>query len=87
MVVKLCLKSLHEFVRLQTFNRSGFQQIQLDIQFLRTPVREAIEDEATIDFLLDEVPSVSLSRPTQSLPCPCSVFFCFRERDSKLKII
>lgn len=55
MVVKLCLKSLQEFVRLQTFNRSGFQQIQLDIQFLRTPTREAVEDEAAIDFLLDEV--------------------------------
>lgn len=55
MVVKLCLKSLQEFVRLQTFNRSGFQQIQLDIQFLRNPVKEIVEDEAAFDFLLDEV--------------------------------
>lgn len=55
MVVKLCLKSLQEFVRLQTFNRSGFQQIQLDIQYLRTPIKEAVEDEAAVDFLLDEV--------------------------------
>ncbi|XP_022770837.1 vacuolar protein sorting-associated protein 51 homolog isoform X3 [Durio zibethinus] len=54
-IVKLCLKSLQEFVRLQTFNRSGFQQIQLDIQFLRTPLKEIVEDEAVIDFLLDEV--------------------------------
>lgn len=54
-VVKLCLKSLHEFVRLQTFNRSGLQQIQLDIQFLRAPLKEIVEDEAAIDFLLDEV--------------------------------
>lgn len=54
-IVKLCLKSLQEFVRLQTFNRSGFQQIQLDIQFLRTPLKETVEDEAAIDFLLDEV--------------------------------
>ncbi|XVF80678.1 hypothetical protein PTKIN_Ptkin15bG0093700 [Pterospermum kingtungense] len=54
-IVKLCLKSLQEFVRLQTFNRSGFQQIQLDIQFLRTPLKENVEDEAAIDFLLDEV--------------------------------
>ncbi|OAY48754.1 vacuolar protein sorting-associated protein 51 homolog isoform X2 [Manihot esculenta] len=54
-IVKLCLKSLLEFVRLKTFNRSGFQQIQLDIQFLRAPVRETVEDEAVIDFLLDEV--------------------------------
>lgn len=55
MVVKLCLKSLQEFVRLQTFNRSGFQQIQLDIQFLRNPLKEIVEDEAATDFLLDEV--------------------------------
>jgi hypothetical protein len=27
----------------------------LDIQFLRTPLKEIVEDEATIDFLLDEV--------------------------------
>ncbi|KAJ9187869.1 hypothetical protein P3X46_003284 [Hevea brasiliensis] len=54
-IVKLCLKSLQEFVRLQTFNRSGFQQIQLDIQFLRAPLKETVEDEAAIDFLLDEV--------------------------------
>ncbi|KAF5185006.1 Vacuolar protein sorting-associated protein 51-like protein [Thalictrum thalictroides] len=54
-IVKLCLKSLQEFVRLQTFNRSGFQQIQLDIQYLRTPLKEIAEDEASIDFLLDEV--------------------------------
>ncbi|XP_048233421.1 vacuolar protein sorting-associated protein 51 homolog [Ricinus communis] len=54
-IVKLCLKSMQEFVRLQTFNRSGFQQIQLDIQFLRAPLKEIAEDEAAIDFLLDEV--------------------------------
>ncbi|KAJ7977655.1 vacuolar protein sorting-associated protein 51-like [Quillaja saponaria] len=54
-IVKLCLKSLQEFVRLQTFNRSGFQQIQVDIQFLRTPLRDVVEDEAAVDFLLDEV--------------------------------
>lgn len=53
--MKLCLKSLQEYVRLQTFNRSGFQQIQLDIQFLKAPLKETVEDEAAIDFLLDEV--------------------------------
>jgi hypothetical protein len=53
--VKFCLKSLQEFVRLQTFKKSEFQQIQLDIQFLRNPLREIVEDEAAVDFLLDEV--------------------------------
>lgn len=60
-IVKFCLKSVQEFVRLQTFNRSGFQQIQLDIQFLRTPIREIVEDEAAVDFLLDEVRRNSVS--------------------------
>lgn len=60
-IVKLCLKSLQEYVRLQTFNRSGYQQIQLDIQFLRTPIKEIVEDEAAMDFLLDEVGKKNLT--------------------------
>ncbi|XP_022757894.1 vacuolar protein sorting-associated protein 51 homolog isoform X2 [Durio zibethinus] len=66
--VKLCLKSLQEFVRLQTFNRSGFQQIQLDIQFLRTPLKESVEDEAAIDFLLDEVIVAASERCLDPIP-------------------
>jgi hypothetical protein len=54
-VLKLCLKSLQEFVRLQTFNRSGFQQIQLDMEFLKSSLKEFIDDEAAISFLLKEV--------------------------------
>nr|KAJ0225698.1 hypothetical protein LSAT_V11C100015370 [Lactuca sativa] len=49
--------SFQEFVRLQTFNRSGFQQIQLDMQYLRTTLKDTTdsEDEAALEFLLDEV--------------------------------
>ncbi|KAK7344381.1 hypothetical protein VNO77_13908 [Canavalia gladiata] len=67
-IVKLCLKSLQESVRLQTFNRSGFQQIQLDIQFLRIPLREIVEDEAAIDFLLDEVIVATAERSLDPIP-------------------
>ncbi|OVA12907.1 hypothetical protein BVC80_1803g24 [Macleaya cordata] len=67
-MVKLCLKSLQEFVRLQTFNRSGFQQIQLDLQFLRTPLKEIAEDEAAIDFLLDEVTVATAERCLDPIP-------------------
>ncbi|KAE9611855.1 putative vacuolar protein sorting-associated protein [Lupinus albus] len=67
-IVKLCLKSLQEFVRLHTFNRSGFQQIQLDIQFLRIPLRETVEDEAAIDFLLDEVIVATAERCLDPIP-------------------
>ncbi|CAN4113403.1 unnamed protein product [Withania somnifera] len=54
-IIKLFLKSLQEFVRFQTFNRSGFQQIQLDVHFLKSTVKDTAEDEASVDFLLDEV--------------------------------
>ncbi|KAK1420453.1 hypothetical protein QVD17_22066 [Tagetes erecta] len=54
-IVKYCLKSLQEFVRLHTFNRSGFQQIQLDMQYLRIALKDSTEDEAAVEFLLDEV--------------------------------
>ncbi|KAA8543033.1 hypothetical protein F0562_021472 [Nyssa sinensis] len=67
-IVKLCLKSLQEFVRLQTFNRSGFQQIQLDIQFLRTTLKEIVEDEAAVDFLLDEVVVAAAERCHDPIP-------------------
>ncbi|CAJ1969839.1 unnamed protein product [Sphenostylis stenocarpa] len=67
-LVKLCLKSFQEFVRLQTFNRSGFQQIQVDIQFLRIPLREIVEDEAAIDFLLDEVIVATAERCLDPVP-------------------
>lgn len=67
-IVKLCLKSVQEFVRLQTFNRSGFQQIQLDIQFLRITLKETAEDEAAIDFLLDEVIVAASERCLDVIP-------------------
>jgi vacuolar protein sorting-associated protein 51 len=55
MVIKLYLKSLQEFVRLQTLNRSGYQQIQLDIEFLKAPLKQLVDDDdAAIDFLLKE---------------------------------
>lgn len=68
-ILKLCLKSLQEFVRLHTYNRSGFQQIQLDTQFLRTIIfKEIAEDEAAVDFLLDEVIVAAAERCLDPIP-------------------
>ncbi|XP_019192159.1 PREDICTED: vacuolar protein sorting-associated protein 51 homolog isoform X3 [Ipomoea nil] len=67
-IVKLCLKSLQEFARLQTFNRSGFQQIQLDFHFLKTSLKNAAEDEAAVDFLLDEVIVAAAERCIDPVP-------------------
>lgn len=67
-VLKLCLKSLQEFVRLQTFNRSGFQQIQLDMEFLKSSLKEFIDDEAAISFLLKEVNNAAHERCLDPIP-------------------
>ncbi|KAL2485735.1 Vps51/Vps67 family (components of vesicular transport) protein [Abeliophyllum distichum] len=67
-IVKLSLKSLQELVRLQTFNRSGFQQIQLDIQFLKSTLKDIAEDEAAVDFLLDEVIEATTERCLDPVP-------------------
>eukprot|EP01018_Ginkgo_biloba_P011119 Gb_16420 [translate_table: standard] len=67
-IVKMCLKSFQEYVRLETFSRSGFQQIQLDTQFLRDPLKELVEDEAVIDFLLDEVCVATAERCLDPIP-------------------
>ncbi|RLN18532.1 hypothetical protein C2845_PM02G04650 [Panicum miliaceum] len=67
-VLKLCLKSLQEFVRLQTFNRSGFQQIQLDMEFLKSFLKEFVDDEAPISFLLKEVNNAAHERCLDPIP-------------------
>ncbi|KAI3449398.1 hypothetical protein Pfo_006063 [Paulownia fortunei] len=54
-IVKLSFMSVQAFVRLQIFSRSEFQQIQLDIHFLKSTLKDIAEDEAAVDFLLDEV--------------------------------
>lgn len=54
-VVKLSLKTFQESIRLQTLSRSGFRQIQLDCAFLRDPLRSYMDDEGSVDQLLDEV--------------------------------
>ncbi|VFQ80274.1 unnamed protein product [Cuscuta campestris] len=67
-IIKLCLKSLQELARLQTYNRSGFQQIQLDLHFLKTSLKNAAEDEAAVDFLLDEVIVAAAERCLDPIP-------------------
>ncbi|GAA0169384.1 hypothetical protein LIER_23886 [Lithospermum erythrorhizon] len=67
-IIKTTLKSLQEFVRLQTFNRSGFQQIQLDTRFLSTTLNDTAEEEGTIDLLLDEVVVAAAERCLDPIP-------------------
>jgi len=54
-VVKLTLKTLVEEVRLATFGRAGFQQIQVDCSMLRWVLPSCVSDEEDVLALLDEV--------------------------------
>ena len=53
-VTKLTLKTLVEEVRLKTFCREGFQQVQLDCAFLRWILPTNVDDEGAVLALLDE---------------------------------
>ncbi len=48
-LVRICLKSLLECARLQTFARHGYRQLQLDLHFLALTLRPlATKDEALV---------------------------------------
>ena len=53
-VAKLTLKTLVEEVRLATFSRAGFQQVQLDCAMLRWVLPPVVDDDGAISSLLDE---------------------------------
>ena len=53
-VTKLVLKTLVEEVRLGTFSRNGFQQLQVDCAMLRWVLPPCVDDEGSVLALLDE---------------------------------
>lgn len=61
----MTLKTFEECVRLQTFNRGGYQQIQLDCHYLREPLQNLVENGTVVEIMLDEVSSLLIS--SQSL--------------------
>uniref|UniRef100_A0A182MUN4 Vacuolar protein sorting-associated protein 51 homolog n=1 Tax=Anopheles culicifacies TaxID=139723 RepID=A0A182MUN4_9DIPT len=54
-IIKICLKTLLECVRLRTFSRYGFQQIQVDAHYLQMNLWRFASDENLIHVLLDEI--------------------------------
>jgi len=54
-IVKICLKTLVECIRLQTFSKNGFQQIQVDAYFVRITFKDYIDDEGLLEHLLDVI--------------------------------
>lgn len=54
-VIKIMLRTMVECVRLQTFNKNGLQQIQIDAKYLQHELTRFVSDENVIFALLDEV--------------------------------
>jgi hypothetical protein len=54
-VSKIMLRTMVECVRLQTFNKNGLQQIQIDAKYLQHELTRFVSDENVIFALLDEV--------------------------------
>lgn len=62
-VLKVALKSWVECVRLVTLGRAGFQQLQLDVHYMRAPLRAyAAANADVVDSLLDEVSAAAADR-------------------------
>lgn len=54
-IIKLCLKTLLECVRLRTFSKFGLQQIQVDAHYLQMNLWRFVADENVMHYLLDEI--------------------------------
>ncbi|KAL7643787.1 UNVERIFIED_CONTAM: hypothetical protein RMT77_005793 [Armadillidium vulgare] len=65
-IIKISLKTLLESVRLKTFSRFGFQQVQVDTHYLRTYLWSYVADEKILNVLLDEVLTSASLRATDS---------------------
>ncbi|KAG0580912.1 hypothetical protein KC19_4G210000 [Ceratodon purpureus] len=72
-VVKMTLKTFEECVRLQTFNRSGYQQIQLDCHYLREPLQNLVENGTVVEIMLDEVCSAASERCQDPVPLETAI--------------
>merc|ERR1712223_599230 len=72
-VVKIALKTLLECVRLRTFSRYGFQQMQVDAHYLQLYLWRFVSDENLVTFLLDEIMTSSVHRCTDPVPMENSV--------------
>ena len=72
-VVKISLKTLLECVRLRTFSRFGFQQMQVDAHYLYLYLWRFVSDENLVTFLLDEIMTSAVHRCIDPSPMEPSV--------------
>ena len=72
-IVKIALKTLLECVRMKTFSRFGFQQMQVDVHYLNLYLWRFVSDENLVTFMLDEVMISAVQRSPDPNPMDQSV--------------
>jgi hypothetical protein len=72
-LTKILFKSFIETVRCRTFGKNGFQQIQVDVEFIRMNFWRLITDEKASNQLLDEVLKGASLRCLERVPMEPSV--------------
>ena len=85
-VVRIALKSLAECVRCQTLGRAGYQQMTLDLAYLKPQVRRFVYADVnghkTVELLLEEAGSAAADRSLD--PTPLEPTIVQRILDAKL---
>lgn len=61
-ILKIILKTFMEIVRLRTFHRNGFQQIQVDVEFIRLNFWRFVSNEKQVNGFLDEIIQSTMGR-------------------------
>jgi len=67
-IINIGLKTMYECVRLRTFGRNGYQQIQVDLYFMKIVFWSIVGKNTTIDQLLDEVERSVVERCIDPIP-------------------
>jgi len=84
-ILKVCLKTFLECVRLVTFGNYGYQQIQVNVHFLRIVLTQnnVIEDKSQVLEMIDEIVVSAEERTVDA--APMETFIIERICDEKLK--
>ncbi|XP_075252542.1 vacuolar protein sorting-associated protein 51 homolog isoform X2 [Convolutriloba macropyga] len=79
-IVKICLKTLLECVRMRTFGKFGLQQMQVDCAYLQNFLERFVSDEVIVTCLLEEAVTSSAHRCLDPVPMEPSVIELICER-------
>ena len=61
-LVKIILKTFMEITRLRTLGKSGYQQIQVDVEYIRMHFWRFVPEEKLVNQMVDEVMASALAR-------------------------